>query len=256
MTRTSDARGLKPTAIRRALAALQRFVFPACMPLVLILFALGTVTIGFGWWSSLPAVLPGDELYAIERVAGFTGRTLAAWPLPPDAPPMRSLSTFGVVITLFGVAFLACGVLLRVLREFTQRSLIASARDLRVVYLDDEAGHGIAETVSPFTTVRLLPEETFVSSALYVCTSLNDRFWTKTSATQCRAGPRVARARPRCGAKCHFGTPRASAASCGAPRSRASSSSGCACVSIPARCAGRSAATASQSLRALRLMYA
>jgi len=88
MTRTSDARGLKPAAIRRALVALRRLAFPACMPLVLILWALGIATIGLGWWSSLPAVLPGDELYAIERVAGFTGRTLAAWPLPPDAPTM------------------------------------------------------------------------------------------------------------------------------------------------------------------------
>jgi len=180
MTRTSDARGLKPAAIRRALVALRRLAFPACMPLVLILWALGIATIGLGWWSSLPAVLPGDELYAIERVAGFTGRTLAAWPLPPDAPPMGSLGTFGVLITLLGAVSLACGVLLRVLRGFIHRSLMASARDLRLVYIDDEAGHGIAEAESPSTTARLLPEEARTPNTLCVSTPLDEQFWART----------------------------------------------------------------------------
>ncbi len=180
MTRTSDARGLKPAAIRRALVVLRRLAFPACLPLVLILWVLGAATIGFGWWKSLPAVLPGDEIFAIERVAGLTGRTLAASPLPPDAPPMSSLSTAGVVIALLGVAFLAFGVLLRLLRGYLHRGLMVSARDLRLVYIDDEAGHGIAEAESPFTTVRLLRDEAIAPGARYVSSSLDERFWAKT----------------------------------------------------------------------------
>jgi RyR domain len=159
---------------------LRHFAFPACMPLVLVLWALGVVAIGFGWWRSLPAVLPGDEVYALERVAGLTWRTLTAWQQPPDAPPMGSLSMLGLVITLLGLVFLICGATLRLLREFIHRCLIVSARDLRLVYVDDEAGHGIAETVSPATTVQLLPEGSRVPETLRLSTPLNERFWTRT----------------------------------------------------------------------------
>jgi len=180
MTRTNGARGLEPVAIRRALVLLRRLAFPACVPLVLALWTLAIATIALGWWNSLPAVLPGDELYAIERVGGLTGRTLAAWPLPPDAPSPGFMITLGIAFALAGVALLVSGILLRVQRRFMHRFLVSSARDLRLVYLDDEAGHGIAESASPFTTVRLLPDEASAPGGLHVDTLLDEQFWAKT----------------------------------------------------------------------------
>jgi hypothetical protein len=176
MDKNNGVRGLGPVAIRRALIVLRRSAFPACVPLVLTCFAVGAAFIGIGWWSSLPAVLPGDEFYALGRVAELTANTLLTTPLPPDAPPTSPLTTFGLYTAIAAIVLLACGAVLRVLRETIQHSLIGNARDLRVVYADDEAGHVVAESDSAFTTVRLSAAGAGAPGTAHATASLDRRF--------------------------------------------------------------------------------
>ena len=90
-------------------AACVRLSLPGCLPVVAAALLLGTVGIALGWWVALPAHLPGDELYGLERVLELTLRTLAGFAQAPDAPTQGTLTVVGMWLVVAGAVCLAVG---------------------------------------------------------------------------------------------------------------------------------------------------
>jgi hypothetical protein len=124
-----------------------------------MLIVFGVAAVALGWWQSLPVILPGDEFYGVERVAELTTHTVTGSRQAPDAPTAGGLIKTGVGAAAAGVIVLALGALIRGLKAFIHVRLMSSARDLRLVLADDDAGIGIAGASSQSTTVRLLQPE-------------------------------------------------------------------------------------------------
>jgi hypothetical protein len=180
MANATAARGLAPAAVLRCVTYLNRLALPACIPLVLILLLLGVAAVALGWWVSLPAILPGDEFYAVERVTELTVRTFTGVAQAPDAPQRAMLTDIGVVAVGAALFVLVVGALLGSLKASIHVRLMCSARDLRLLLVDAEAGIGIAAATSQSTTARLLVSTTPVPSASCVCASLSSEFLAHT----------------------------------------------------------------------------
>jgi hypothetical protein len=148
-------RGLRPSAVRRLLAALRTLSIPACAPLALFGLIAGTLCVAAGWWTALPAALPGDELFNAQRVAGFTLRALTGWPQPPDVPLMPWLVIWGIGIDLSALLVLFAGTALRLLRPTIDAQLARHAADIRMVVLGDDAAAVVAAEPTSHTNVLL-----------------------------------------------------------------------------------------------------
>lgn len=147
--------GFKPTTIRGMLTAISALSIPACVPVAVCGLLAGTLCVAAGWWTALPATLPGDELFNAERVTGLTFRALIDWPQPPDAPPMARLAMWGIGIDLTALVVLLAGAALRFLRPLLDARLARHARDVRIVVLDDDAAKVVAADPTPFTNLFL-----------------------------------------------------------------------------------------------------
>jgi hypothetical protein len=151
--------GFKPTTIRGMLTAISTLSIPSCVPVAVCALLAGTLCVAAGWWTALPATLPGDELFNAERVTGLTFRALIDWPQPADAPPMSQLAIWGITIDLSALVVLVAGAALRILRPFLDAQLARHAGDVRIVVLGDEAATVVAAEPTPYTNL-------FLSSAL------------------------------------------------------------------------------------------
>jgi len=180
MENATAARGLAPAAVRRILVIVNRLAVPACLPFVLALLLLGVAAVAFGWWQSLAAILPGDEFYALQRVAELTTHTLTGSQQAPDAPAPGALIHTGVGVAVAGIIVLVLGGLIRVLKAFIHVRLMSSARDLRLVLADDDVGIGIAALSSQSTTVSLLQPEMPLRSGPGLSVSLSSDFFART----------------------------------------------------------------------------
>jgi hypothetical protein len=103
----------------------------------------------------LPAILPGDELYNAQRVAGLTLRALVGWQQPADAPRMPRLAMTGVGIDIGGGIIILAGTVLRYLRGSIDDSLARWARDVRIVLVGDAAAAAVAAEPTVSTNVFL-----------------------------------------------------------------------------------------------------
>ena len=171
---------LTAAQLRWILAACVRLALPGCLPLVAAVLLLGLAAIVFGWWSALPAHLPGDELYGLQRVLELTLRTIFALPQEPDAPARAALTAVGVGLTLTGTILLLLGILLWVLRRPLQRVLMRSARRLRLVRVDDQSARWIAASASSTATVRLVPYGRVGWSTRHLTVALDGAFLDRT----------------------------------------------------------------------------
>jgi hypothetical protein len=150
--------GFKPTTIRGLQSAISALSIPACVPIALCALLAGTLCVAAGWWTALPATLPGDEVFNAERVTGLTLRALIDWPQPPDAAPMPRLALWGIGIDLAALAVLFAGAALRLLRPFFDVQLARHAGDIRMVVLGDEAVMVVAAEPTPYTNLFLSAE--------------------------------------------------------------------------------------------------
>ena len=158
--------GLGPGSVRRLVAVMNALSFPSCVPFAACVIVIGTACIAGGWWSVLPAILPGDDVFNAERVAALTLRALIGWQQPPDAPPMPTLATTGIGIDIGGLLILFGGAVLRFLRPALDAALAARARDVRLVVVDDAAAAVVAAEASAWTNV-LLGDASIVASRLH-----------------------------------------------------------------------------------------
>jgi hypothetical protein len=153
---------------------------PACVPLAVCVILLGIVGIAAGWWRVLPAILPGDEQFNIERVAGLTLRTLVGWGQPPDAPSTPWLAKYGIGAVVAGILILLVGLVLSALRTFITEVLVRAASDVRLVVLDDAAAAVVAAESTPLTTVALVDQPYVPSMPRVLTLRLDDRFLALT----------------------------------------------------------------------------
>ena len=172
--------GLAEPRMRWILRACVRLAFPACLPLVAAILAVGLLAIAGGWWAALPAHLPGDEVYGLERVFELTSRTLLGLSQAPDAPPRPALAALGIALVTAGVTLLALGSVLWALRRPVQAWLMRWAQALRLVSVDDAAGRGILAALSPATTVRVMPAAEVGWSPRHLMVALDSAFLART----------------------------------------------------------------------------
>ncbi len=175
--------------MRWILRACVRLAYPGCLPLAAATLAMGLVAIAAGWWGALPARLPGDEVYGLERVFELTSHTLLGLPQAPDSPPRPALAAWGICLAVAGVSLLALGGALWALRRPVQAWLMRWARAVRLVRVDDEAGRGILAALSAATTVRVVPAAELAWSSRHLTVGLDSAF--------------LARTLPRCAARVH-----------------------------------------------------
>jgi RyR domain len=166
--------------MRRILSIINLLSVPSCLPVVFAAVLLGIACEGLGWWRVLPAILPGDEVFNIQRAAGLTARALVGWPQPPDAPPMSDLTTDGIGIVIAGITLLLVGLFLKATRSFTDTWLVRAARDVRLVVLDDPAGAAIANEPTKLTTVLLGDRSLLASKSPILSARLDADFLANT----------------------------------------------------------------------------
>jgi hypothetical protein len=162
---------------------------PACVPIAVCAILLGIASVAAAWWSVLPAILPGDELFNVERVAGLTLRTLVDWAQPPDAPSTPWLAKDGIYAVIAGVVILFVGIVLNGLRASINDILLRSARDVRLVVLDDAAAAVIAAEPTLLTTV-LLGDPSLVGSRSSILTARLDAGFLADTLPHCAANTR------------------------------------------------------------------
>jgi hypothetical protein len=173
-------RGLAPPAVRRLIGLVNVVSLPACIPFAACVVLLGIACVALGWWRVLPAILPGDEQFNIERVAGLTLRTLVGWAQPPDAPATPGLTEYGVAAVMAGIIVLVAGLLLSALRTLIAEILVRAASDVRLVVLDDAAAAVVAAEPTPLTMVTLVNQSLVPSKSPLLTLRLDDRFLTDT----------------------------------------------------------------------------
>jgi hypothetical protein len=181
--------GLAAPRMRWILRVCVRLAYPGCLPVAAATLAMGVVGIAAGWWGALPARLPGDEVYGLERVFELTSHTLLGLPQAPDSPPRPALAALGICLAVAGVSLLALGGALWALRRPVQAWLMRWARAVRLVRVDDEAGRGILAALSAATTVRVVPAAELAWSSRHLTVGLDSAF--------------LARTLPRCAARVH-----------------------------------------------------
>jgi hypothetical protein len=162
---------------------------PASVPIAVCAILLGIACVAAAWWRVLPAILPGDELFNVERVAGLTLRTLVDWVQPPDAPSTPWLATEGIYAVIAGVVILFVGIVLNGLRASINDILVRSARDVRLVVLDDAAAAVIAAEPTLLTTV-LLGDPSLVASRSSILTARLDAGFLADTLPRCAANTR------------------------------------------------------------------
>jgi hypothetical protein len=180
--------GLAAPRMRWILRACVRLAYPGCLPLAAATLAVGLVAIAAGWWAALPARLPGDEVYGLERVFELTSHTLLGLPQAPDSPPRPALAALGICLAVAGVSLLALGGALWALRRPVQAWLMRWARAVRLVRVDDEAGRSILAAPSAATTVRVVPAAELAWSSRHLMVGLDAAFLARTLP---RCAPRV-----------------------------------------------------------------
>jgi RyR domain len=153
---------------------------PACVPIAVGAIVLGIAGIALGWWGVLPAILPGDELFNVERVAGLTLRSLVSWPQPQDAPAAPWLAKDGIGAVIAGMAILFLGIVLSALRGVINGALVRAARDVRLVVLDDAAAAAVAAAPTALTTVLLGDQSLVLSESPVLTARLDDSFLVDT----------------------------------------------------------------------------
>jgi RyR domain len=173
-------RGLAPPAVRRLIGLVNSLSLPACIPIAACVGLLGIACVAVGWWRVLPAILPGDEQFNIERVAGLTLRTLVGWAQPPDAQSTPGLTKYGVGAVIAGIIILLVGLVLNALRTLIAEILVRAASDVRLVVLDDAAAAVVAAEPTPLTTVMLMDQPLVPSKSPLLTLRLDDRFLTDT----------------------------------------------------------------------------
>jgi hypothetical protein len=166
--------------MRWILQACVQLAFPGCLPLVAAILAMGLVAIAGGWWAALPARLPGDEVYGLERVFELTSHALLGLPQAPDSPPRPTLAALGMYLAMAGVALLALGSALWALRRPVQAWLMRWAKAVRLVRVDEEAGRGILAARSPTTTVRVVSAAEVAWSPRHLMVALDSAFLART----------------------------------------------------------------------------
>ena len=168
--------------MRGLLAVCTRLSLPGCLPLAAAAAGLGLAAVSVGWWTALPARLPGDEWFHLQRVYELAWRTLFGLGQAPDAPPRPLLVALGVLLALAGAALLALGVALWAVRRPLQSLLMRRARALRLVRVNDEAGRGALAARSPATTVLLVPPAEVRWSRHYLSVALDAALLANTLA--------------------------------------------------------------------------
>jgi hypothetical protein len=182
-------RGLNAKAVHRLIRTVDLVSLPACAPLSIFALFLGIALIGAGWWTSLPALLPGDEAFNLERVAGLTVHTFFPWSRAPDTPAMRPLTEGGVAAFIAGVIILACGTIVKALRRLIDEALMRAARALRLVVVDDPAAATIANESTACTTV-LLGDRSYIGPGLPLLNVPLDGRFLETTLPRCASGTR------------------------------------------------------------------
>jgi RyR domain len=172
--------GLAPATVGRLLRIVYFLSVPSCVPIAVCAILLGIACVALGWWRVLPAILPGDELFNIERVAGLTLRTLISWAQPPDAPSMPWLAKNGIGAVIAGVVIVFVGMVLRAMRALISNALVRAARDVRLVVLDDVAAAVVAAEPTVLTTVLLGDQSLAVSKSPVLTACLDDSFLADT----------------------------------------------------------------------------
>lgn len=155
MTASHTDRGLAPATTRRVLGVINMFCIPTCLPLAGCAILAGIACVALAWRGALPAILPGDEWFNLERVAILTLHTLGNMAQPLDAPAAPALARDGVAAVIAGLAIALVGLVLQALRGSLNDLLIRSSRDLRLVVFDDAAAAAVAAEPTALTTVLL-----------------------------------------------------------------------------------------------------
>lgn len=137
------------------MGTLNAFSIPGCVPLAAAAALIGIGCVAFGWWSMLPARLPGDDLFNAQRTAGLALRTVFGLPQPQDAPDTPGLVMGGISALIAGVVLLALGAAIRMLRATINDSTVRAAGDLRLVLIDGSSAAAIAGESTALTTVVL-----------------------------------------------------------------------------------------------------
>jgi hypothetical protein len=149
------SRGLAPATVRRLLGIINFFSIPTCLPLAGCAILVGIGCVALAWRGALPAVLPGDEWFNLERVASLTLHTLVNMAQPLDAPAMPALARDGVGAVIAGIFIVLVGFVLHALRGLVNDLLVRSARDVRLVVFDDAAAAVVAAEPTDLTVVLL-----------------------------------------------------------------------------------------------------
>jgi hypothetical protein len=150
-----SSRGLSPATVRRLLGIINLLSVPTCLPLAGGAILVGIGCIALAWRGALPAILPGDEWFNLERVASLTLHTLVNVAQPLDAPVTPTLAWDGVGAVIAGIALVLVGLVLHALRALVNDLLVRSARDVRLVVFDDAPAAVVAAEPTDLTLVVL-----------------------------------------------------------------------------------------------------
>lgn len=173
-----SSRGLSPATVRRLLRIVNMLSVPTCLPLAGCAILVGIGCIALAWRGALPAILPGDEWFNLERVASLTLHTLVNVAQPLDAPVTPTLAWDGVGAVIAGIAIVLVGLVLHALRALVNDLLMRSARDVRLVVFDDAAAAVVAAEPTDLTLVLLGRQPQRKSQTL--AATLDSRFLADT----------------------------------------------------------------------------